>query len=137
VSSMHFTVAASRWVQTVQIHLRSCSWSEFYGWVLARFGRDHHELLIHQLFHIRQTSSMSEYIDRFSSLVDRLIAYGSHIEPLYFTMRFIDGLQDDIKSDVLVQCPSSWDSACVLAQLQEEVLEYGRGHQPGDLIFSR
>jgi hypothetical protein len=74
VSSMHFTTATSRWVQTVQSHLRSCSWSELCGWVLVRFGRDHHELLIRQLFHIRQTSSVSKYIDSFSSLVDQLTA---------------------------------------------------------------
>jgi hypothetical protein len=65
---MHFSAAASRLVQTVQSHLRSRSWLEFCGWVLARFGYDHHELLIRQLFNIRQTSSVSEYIDRFSSL---------------------------------------------------------------------
>jgi hypothetical protein len=41
-------------------------------------------------------------------------------------MRFIDDLRDDINSSILVQRPSSWNSACVLAQLQEEVSEYGK-----------
>ena len=40
--------------------------------------------------------------------------------PLYYTMRFIDGLRDDIKSVILVQRPSTLDTVCALALLQEE-----------------
>jgi len=38
-------------------------------------------------------------------------------------LHFIDGLREDIKAIVKVQRPSVLDTACVLAQLQEEVLE--------------
>jgi hypothetical protein len=38
-------------------------------------------------------------------------------------MRFIDGLKPAIKSNVLLQRSSTLDTACTLAQLQEEVLE--------------
>uniref|UniRef100_A0A0A9AK53 Retrotransposon gag domain-containing protein n=1 Tax=Arundo donax TaxID=35708 RepID=A0A0A9AK53_ARUDO len=85
-----------------------------------RFGRNQHELLIHQLFHIRMSGSVKEYIDQFTALVDQLEAYTSSIDPLYYTMRFIDGLKDVIKAIVLVQ-NVDLDTACVLAQLQEEV----------------
>jgi hypothetical protein len=51
--------------------------------VQDRFGRDQHEALIRQLFHIK----------RFSELVDRLAAYDLSETPLYFTMRFVDGLR--------------------------------------------
>jgi hypothetical protein len=40
---------------------------------------------------------------------------------LYYTTLFVDGLRDDIRSTVLVQRPSSFDTACTLALLQEEV----------------
>jgi hypothetical protein len=40
---------------------------------------------------------------------------------LYYTTRFVDGLRDDIHSTVLVQRPSSFDTTCTLALLQEEV----------------
>lgn len=40
---------------------------------------------------------------------------------LYYTLRLIDGLCDDIKSIVFVQRPQDLDTACVLAALQEEV----------------
>jgi hypothetical protein len=50
-----------------------------------------------------------------------LIAYGqSEVDHRYFTTRFIDGLKDDIKSIVLVQCSIALDTASTLALLQEE-----------------
>jgi len=78
-------------------------------------------LFIRQLFHIRQTGSVAEYVQCFAELVDQWSAYTSTTDPLYYTLRFIDGLRDDIKSVVLVQRPQDLDTACVLAALQEEV----------------
>lgn len=65
---------------------------------------------------------MNEYIDQFMALVDDLKAYVKHLDPLYYTQCFIVGLRDEIKFVVLVQRPSTLDTACVLAQWQEEVL---------------
>jgi hypothetical protein len=67
------------------------------------------------------TSTVPEYIAEFTSIVDQLKAYTSHQDPIYYVQRFIDGLRDDIKAVVLLQRPSTLDTACVLAQLQEEV----------------
>jgi hypothetical protein len=36
-------------------------------------------------------------------------------------MRFIDGLREDLRAPILIQRPTSLDTAFVLAQLQEEV----------------
>jgi hypothetical protein len=44
-------------------------------------------------------------------------SYTTTTDPLYYTLRFIDGLPDDIKSVVLVQRPADLDTACVLAAL--------------------
>jgi hypothetical protein len=41
-------------------------------------------------------------------------------------MRFVDGLRDDIKSIVMIQRPSTLDSAYALALVQEEALDSGR-----------
>jgi hypothetical protein len=79
-------------------------------------------LLLRLLFQIRQTGPVNEYIEQFVALVDDLKAYVKHPDPLYYSQCFIDGLHDEIKSVVLVQRPSTLDTACVLAQLQEEVL---------------
>jgi hypothetical protein len=90
------------------------------------FGRDQHEALIRQLFHIRQTGPVAEYVEQFSGLVDQLAAYEFHSNSLYYAMRFVDGLRDDIKSMVMIQRPATLDSACALALVQEEAMESGR-----------
>jgi hypothetical protein len=56
------------------------------------------------------------------ALVDDLKAYVKHLDPLYYTQCFIDGLHNEIKFVVLVQRPLTLDTPCVLAQWQEEVL---------------
>jgi hypothetical protein len=77
--------------------------------------------LVRKLFHIKQTGSVSDYVEEYAQLVDQLAAYTSTTDPLYYTLHFIDGLREDIKSIVLVQRPPDLDTACVHAALQEEV----------------
>ncbi|KAK3149541.1 hypothetical protein QOZ80_3AG0218760 [Eleusine coracana subsp. coracana] len=88
-----------------------------------RFGRDHHEALIRKLFHIKQNGTVTDYVDQFSELVDQLAVYESYTDPLYYTMRFINGLRADIKTTIMVQRPSDLDTACSLALVQEEATE--------------
>jgi len=112
---------AACWSQSVAKRLKQSSWSEFSSMLLERFGRDQQESLIQQLYHIRQTTTIADYVERFSELVDQLIAYEHSIDPMYYTIRFIDGLRDDICSTVLMQRPSTLNTTCSLALLQEEV----------------
>lgn len=121
VSSMHFSDAAARWLQSVDRQVKKLDWKEFCKLLLQRFGHDQHELLIRQMLNIRQVSTVADYIERFTALVDQLRAYESSTDPLYQTMRFIHGLRDDIKSAIVIQRPVDLDAACVLAQLQEDV----------------
>jgi RNase H-fold protein (predicted Holliday junction resolvase) len=92
--------------------------------LLDRFGKEHHELLICQLFHIKQLNGVAEYLEKFSELVDQLTAYETTTDPLYYTMRFVDGLKEELRAGVLVQRPRDVDTDCVLALLQEEVVEH-------------
>lgn len=120
VASMHFEGVAGRWFQSIEPQVSSWSWQQFCQAVHDRFGREQHELVIRKLFHIRQTSSVQDYVDHFCELIDVLVTYEHTTDPLYYTMKFIDGLRDDIKSVILVQRPSTLDTACALALLQEE-----------------
>jgi hypothetical protein len=104
----------------------SMSWEQFCSALHDRFGRDQHEALIRQLFHIKQSGTVAEYVDRLSALVDQLTAYESTDNPLFYTMRFVDGLRDDIKMMVLIQRPSTLDTAWVLAMVQEEAADSNR-----------
>ena len=70
LAAMNFSAAASNWLQSVDSKMRDCSWTEFCQLLLDRFGRDEHELLLRCLFNIRQTTTVSDYIDKFAELVD-------------------------------------------------------------------
>jgi hypothetical protein len=130
VATMHFDGVAARWLQPVNHHIKTVSWSKLCSWIHERFGHDQHESLIQQLFHIKQSGSVQAYINSFSELVDQLVAYEHSVgDQRYFTSHFVDGLKDEIKSVVLVQRPIDLDSACTLALLQEEA-ESGRRKEP-------
>ncbi|XP_035822042.1 uncharacterized protein [Zea mays] len=130
VATMHFNGVANRWLQSIEPRLASFSWHQFCQAVHDRFGREQHELVIRKLFHIRQTSSVQDYVDRFCELIDLLVTYEHTTDPLYYTMRFIDGLRDGIKAVILVQRPRDLDTACALALLQEEAESSRRRDHP-------
>ena len=111
---------AARWFQSIESQIRTATWSTFCQLLHDCFDRDQHELLIRKLFSIKQLTTVSDYVTRFTELVDQLSAYSNSTNPVYYTMRFIDGLFPEIKAVMLVQCPQNLDAACVLALLQEE-----------------
>jgi hypothetical protein len=121
MAKQHLNKAPSRWIQSIESNLDFSDWPAFCRLLHDRFDCDQKELLICQLFHVRQTSTVAEYIAQFTELVDQLAAYSSNTDPMYFTMRFIDGLRPEIKAIVLVLRPPDLDTACTLAMLQEEV----------------
>jgi hypothetical protein len=72
------------WVRVATMHftgLASVDWTAFCAMIHERFSRDQHKLLIRQLFHIRQTSPVQDYVDRFTALVDQLKSYNKTLMP--------------------------------------------------------
>jgi hypothetical protein len=59
-------------------------------------------------------------------LVDQSVAYESDANPLYYAMRFVDGLRDDIRSVVMIQHPCTLVSACAFTLVQKEAMDSGR-----------
>jgi hypothetical protein len=111
VVSLHFEASAARWLQSVEHRIRGISWEQLCSMVHDHFGRDQHEALIRQLFHIRQSGTVVEYVDQFLELVDQLASYEPGTNQLYYAMIFVDGLREDIKSMEMIQHPSNLDSA--------------------------
>ena len=103
VAHMHFEGDATRWWQSMESTLATASWETFCAELHSRFHRDQHELLIRKLFHLRQTSTVSDYVTRFTSLMDGLRSYSISVDPVYYTTHFIDCLCPDIKAVILVQ----------------------------------
>lgn len=134
-----YSVESPMWVRVTTMHfmgLASVDWTAFCAMIHECFSRDQHELLIRQLFHIRQTSPVQDYVDRFTALVDQLKSYNKNLDALSITCRFVDGLQLDIRVVVLVARPSTLDAACTLALLQEEAADQGVAREPKRLDAS-
>jgi hypothetical protein len=104
-------------------------WEEFCSWLVVRFGRDQHQALLRQLYHIQQTSTVTDYVDRFSELIDQLSVHEASLDVLHYTTRFIDGLTHSVRAVVAIQKPVDLDTAYSLALLQEEVGEAPRHYQ--------
>lgn len=126
VALLNFTGNASFWLQSVRHQLVGISWLELCDWVCLKFTRDRQELLIRQWFHVGQTSSVAEYVERFDGLMHQLLSYDNALTPLYFLTKFVDGLKDEIRGVVMLQKAVDLDAACSVALLQEEILEGGK-----------
>jgi hypothetical protein len=121
VASMHLSPQVACWFQSIERQHPNLSWPLLCRLLHDRIGRDQLQFLLRQLFRIQQQGSVSEYQDRFVTLVDQLAVYDSVPDPMFFATRFVEGLRSDIHAVVMLQRPLDLDSACSLALLQEEV----------------
>jgi hypothetical protein len=112
---MHFEGAPLYWVQAMEYRIREMDWESLCVALNTRFGRDQHNALIRQFYHIRQTSSVIEYVEQFDQLMHQLLEHENQFTSAMITTRFIDGLRDDVKSVVIIQCLADLDTACALA----------------------
>lgn len=87
------------------------------------------------MFHIHQSSTVTDYVDRFSTLFDQLKAYQPDPDMHYYISRFIDGLRDDIRMVVALHKPSTLDSAFSLALLQEDLVSTSHKHDAAKAGF--
>lgn len=97
------------------------TWKELGVSLCSKFDRDEHNHLLRRFFHLKQTNTVTEYIESFTNVVHPLLVHTPQMDSSLITNRFIDGLREDIKAVVLVQCPHDIDTAVSVALLQEEV----------------
>lgn len=122
LATLNFTHSAAFWLQSVEPLLPTYTWKDFCTAVVDRFQRDQHNFLLRQFFHIRQHSTVPEYIAQFDELIHQIKAHDPTFNPLLVTSRFIDGLKHEIKSVVMIHKPRDLDTASSLALLQEELV---------------
>jgi hypothetical protein len=122
MATMYFEGSAVFWVQSMESRIREMNWESLCAALSARFGRDQHNMLIRQFYHIHQTASVAEYVENFDQLMHQLLAHENSLTANMITARFVDGLKDEIKTVVTIQRPFDLDTACSLAILQEDVL---------------
>lgn len=81
VVGMHFNGAAKCWIQSVECPSQ-LPWSDFCKLLLDHFAHDQRESLLRQMFHIQQNSSVIDYVEKFSTIVDQLKVYTNHLDML-------------------------------------------------------
>ncbi|XP_073360723.1 uncharacterized protein [Aegilops tauschii subsp. strangulata] len=126
-ASALFDGTAVRWLESVQRRAPNVSWTEFCELLQSRFGRNKHQNILWQLFHVRQTSTVEEYVERLSELYDQLTAYETDPNPVHYVTRFMEGLTPSVRLIVGMQQPADLDSAYALALLSEELSESSVG----------
>lgn len=122
-STNQFTGVATTWLEAYPNKFPKSTWSEFVKAVQARFMRNQHQILLRRLYHIQQTGSVEDYVQRFSDLIDIISAYGSSSHPLLYLTRLLDGLKPVVRVLVAIQQPDDLDTACSLALLYEELAD--------------
>jgi hypothetical protein len=105
---MYFEGSAVFWVQSMESRIREMGWETLCAALSARFGRDQHNLLIRQFYHIHQTGSVAEYVGNFDQLMHQLLAHENNLTSTMITARFVDGLKDEIKTVIIIQRPPIW-----------------------------
>uniref|UniRef100_A0ACD5YU76 Uncharacterized protein n=1 Tax=Avena sativa TaxID=4498 RepID=A0ACD5YU76_AVESA len=101
-ATMHFVGAASMLLENCGMSVESLDWESLCALICNQFGRDEFQRLLRQLFSMKQTGSVVEYIQEFIEVMHALKAHTSAWDPELFPARFVDGLKDEIRVVVLV-----------------------------------
>lgn len=119
-AALGFQGNAALWFQGVETKGRVEDWDTMCRLVHDYFGKNKQASYRHQMRVLRQTSTISDYWDRFSKLRHQLLLYNPHIDEGHFVDEFIAGLRDDIRSAIWLHRPQDLETAHLLALLQEE-----------------
>uniref|UniRef100_A0ACD5ZQQ3 Uncharacterized protein n=1 Tax=Avena sativa TaxID=4498 RepID=A0ACD5ZQQ3_AVESA len=129
-ATMHFSGSAQLWMENCGLEVEKLLWEDLCALVCDQFGRDEFQKLLRQLFHLKQSGTVAEYVQEFTEVMHSLKSHSSAWDPELFPSRFVDGLKDEIRVVVLVHQPKDLDAAVSLALLQEEVWEIWRRKEP-------
>ncbi|KAL5563463.1 hypothetical protein UlMin_033210 [Ulmus minor] len=100
------------------------SWREFHAAVMQQFGRAQEGDPTEQLLGIKQDSSVAEYRARF----EQFAASSQGLPDSVFRGTFLNGLKEEIRSDVKLLRPANLPDAMTLAQEIEERNELWEKH---------
>jgi hypothetical protein len=122
-ATMRLVGSAALWYQTMQSDIIKMSWDTFVTTLCNRFDKDEHNHLIRHFFHIKQSSTVTEYVELFSDLVHQILAHDPAFPQTVITNRFLDGLKKEIRAVIMIHRPQTLDTASSLALLQEEAMQ--------------
>lgn len=122
-ATIHFQGGAALWLQTYEAQHPISSWPELCIAVESKFGRDLYHNSMNELLQIRQHTDVQEYYDRFESAMHKVLVHNRSLDDVFFVSKFLQGLNADIRSAIILHKPRTVDAALSLALMQAQVLE--------------
>lgn len=98
--------------------------------VESKFGANDYRTALGELLELKQTGSVEEYILAFEALQYQLTMHNMGLGDLFFVTQFVRGLVPEVSVGVQAQVPDSMDRAVLLAKIQQQLLERGKGKAP-------
>jgi hypothetical protein len=95
------------------------SWNQFLRALEIRFAPTAYDDPKGNLFKLKQSGSVNDYLAEFESLANRIVG----LSPMDLLSCFISGLKVEIRREVLAQQPISLSQAAGLARLQEDKIQ--------------
>ncbi|XP_019417272.1 PREDICTED: uncharacterized protein LOC109328313 [Lupinus angustifolius] len=124
IAAVHMEGDVIPWFQLLNRNNQIQNWSTLVSAIETQFGPSLFDCPRSMLFKLTQTESVSHYNSEFTNLANRVI--GVSTEALLDC--FISGLKEDIRREVIVQCPTSLVKAVALAKLYEEKYQPATNH---------
>jgi hypothetical protein len=78
---------------------------------------------MHDLLQIKQTTDVQEYYDRFQNAMHKVLVHNKSLDDHFFVSKFLQGLNLDIHSAIILHKPRIVDAVLSLALMQVIVLE--------------
>lgn len=86
IATMFFTGGALLWLQTSHAHSRFDTWEAFVEAVCRRFGKEEFQQILRQFNHLRQSSTVADYTEKFNELMHNLLAHHTSWNPVFLSL---------------------------------------------------
>ena len=129
-AALNFKGTAATWLQTFERRGRVLDWGRNFArlslMVLTRINIKLYQIQLKQLDCLRQTSSVTEYIEEFERLSRGILLYNNHYDATYLVTQFLCGLQEEIRTTIALHLPRDVQTTSSLALIQEEAVEQSK-----------
>lgn len=119
---MHFEGRANTWYRYYQTNNNNVTWKTFQADVVLRFENPDNLDVQDRFNKLKQTTTLTEYEDRFEELRTMVIHKNKEFDEEYFLSSFISGLKESIKMAVRMFRPSTLADAVFLSKQEESTV---------------
>jgi hypothetical protein len=127
VASMNLENIVAQWWHCHKLKYGLGGWHEFGAAVVSKFGAEAYPRALRRLFSLCQFGTLDNYVHEFEQARYGVAVHNAQYDETFFVTHFVCGLKFELQDVVQVQVPTTVDRAILLAQIQQEVLDRGRG----------